>query len=422
MKRNRKGRLRRSALFALAAVTALPLMSCGGPPEGVVVKAKVAVIGQSEGIKFWEFVEQGAMDAAEELGYEVEYHNASDITDIAGQEQLIKDAITNGAEVIVVAPNDPTLLNDALVMAEEKNIPVLTIDADVTDMARRSAYIGTSNASAGAIAGRQAASLIENLDDRAAIIMHSDTATSALQRVGGFQGAFNGALNQRLAMEMRQKMEEQARQRAQQNAAEAQAAAEGAEGAPEGAQGAPEGAQGAPANAQGAPEGAQGPAAQQGPPADAQAGAQSSGTNFVSVVRNCNGNLSTAKALAKDILENNPEVKVIYTTNERSTVGVCEAIEEAGKVGEVHVIGFNSNDSEIYYINQDILAGTMVQNPYNMGYLGVYYAGKCLSSGNVPANIDTGAAFVTKDNLSEPEIQLLLDPASYASKGGNSNG
>jgi hypothetical protein len=45
-----------------------------------------------------------------------------------------------------------------------------------------------------------------------------------------------------------------------------------------------------------------------------------------------------------------------------------------------------------------------------MGYVGVRYAKKIISGDNCAARIDTGAVFVTADNINEDFIQLMMFP------------
>jgi ribose transport system substrate-binding protein len=120
--------------------------------------------------------------------------------------------------------------------------------------------------------------------------------------------------------------------------------------------------------------------------------------------------------MTMEMLEANPNIKVVYATNERSTLGVCEAVKDLGKAGEVKVIGFNSNNTELEYLKSGTLTGLVIQNPYNMGYLGVYYAGILISGKTAPHNVDTGATFINMENFNNDEIQLLLDPAGFIEK------
>ena len=123
-----------------------------------------------------------------------------------------------------------------------------------------------------------------------------------------------------------------------------------------------------------------------------------------------NGQREGTKELAAQMLKEHPNEKFIYATNENSTLGVCDAVQEAGRAGDVKVIGFNSNEAEIAYLEQNVLTGTMVQSPYNMGYLGVRYIDKIKTGEEIRSSYDTGSVFVTSSNLNDDVIQLWIHP------------
>jgi len=51
----------------------------------------------------------------------------------------------------------------------------------------------------------------------------------------------------------------------------------------------------------------------------------------------------------------------------------------------------------------------IVQNPYQMGYLGVKSVVMAIQGKPVEKKIDTGVAVVTKDKLDQPDIKALLN-------------
>ena len=121
-----------------------------------------------------------------------------------------------------------------------------------------------------------------------------------------------------------------------------------------------------------------------------------------------------ARAEAEKILAaKDCNVKCFFTTNTNTTLGVCEAIEAAGKQDEIYVIGFNADEKELAFLKNNVLDGTVVQNPYNMGYVGVRFAKKAINGENVPLTLDTGVTWVDQNNMNEEYIQLLLHPENY---------
>jgi ribose transport system substrate-binding protein len=111
------------------------------------------------------------------------------------------------------------------------------------------------------------------------------------------------------------------------------------------------------------------------------------------------GDKTKALNIATDFMTANPDLKGIYATNEGSTVGAGNAIQQAGKAGTVKFVGFDWSADTKALIEKGVLQATMVQNPYQMGYLGVQ-AAVDLVSGKALAKkeIDTGVTVATSAN------------------------
>jgi ribose transport system substrate-binding protein len=103
-------------------------------------------------------------------------------------------------------------------------------------------------------------------------------------------------------------------------------------------------------------------------------------------------------------------VQGIFTPNESSTAGMLLALQDIGKAGKVTFIGFDTSETFSEAMRNKQLHGIVVQNPFNMGYLGVKTMVESLQGIAVPKRIDTGVVMVTPDNLNAPEIQTLLHP------------
>ena len=56
------------------------------------------------------------------------------------------------------------------------------------------------------------------------------------------------------------------------------------------------------------------------------------------------------------------------------------------------------------------LHGIVVQNPFNMGYLGVKHDGRGLQGKAIEKRIDTGVTLMTPENLNAAEMQAILHP------------
>lgn len=119
----------------------------------------------------------------------------------------------------------------------------------------------------------------------------------------------------------------------------------------------------------------------------------------------------TAKRASENLLQTFGDVvQGIFTPNESSTAGMLLALEDIGKAGKISFVGFDSSQRFIDAINAGQLHGIVVQNPFNMGYLGVRTMVDSLLGKPVEKKIDTGVMLVTKENLESPEVNALLHP------------
>jgi ribose transport system substrate-binding protein len=119
----------------------------------------------------------------------------------------------------------------------------------------------------------------------------------------------------------------------------------------------------------------------------------------------------TAKRASENLLNTYADqVQGIFTPNESSTAGMLLALQDIGKAGKVSFVGFDSSQTFIDAINANQLHGIVVQNPFNMGYLGVRTMVDNLLGKPVSKQIDTGVMLVTKENMQSPEVQTLLHP------------
>ena len=120
----------------------------------------------------------------------------------------------------------------------------------------------------------------------------------------------------------------------------------------------------------------------------------------------CNGDSALAQEQAETFIRNNPDIKCIYATNEGCALGVAQAVQDK----DITVIGFDSSDDEIQYLEDGWIQGMMVQNPYNMGYLGVRNIYKAMQGKTLEEKIDTGITYVDRSNLQDEDIRWLLYP------------
>lgn len=119
----------------------------------------------------------------------------------------------------------------------------------------------------------------------------------------------------------------------------------------------------------------------------------------------------TAKRASENLLTSfGDDVQGIFTPNESSTAGMLLALQDMGKAGKIKFVGFDASDTFIEAMHANQLHGIVVQNPFNMGYLGVRTMVDSLRGKQVEKRIDTGVTMVTLENLNSPDLQSVLHP------------
>jgi ribose transport system substrate-binding protein len=105
----------------------------------------------------------------------------------------------------------------------------------------------------------------------------------------------------------------------------------------------------------------------------------------------------------------------IFAVNESSATGLLNALRSAGLNKQVHVVAFDISAPLRRAIEEDEVDGTIVQDPYRMGYLGVWYLVQYREGYDAASDgkkdVSTGEYLVTKDNIKTKEIEGLFTPA-----------
>src|SRR5438874_10333550 len=118
-----------------------------------------------------------------------------------------------------------------------------------------------------------------------------------------------------------------------------------------------------------------------------------------------------AKAASENLLNRfGDDVQGIFCPNESTTAGMLSALQDIGKAGKVLFVGFDTSQMFVDAMRAKQLHGIVVQNPFNMGYLGVRTLIESLKGKPVEKRIDTGVTVITPDNLDAKEMEALLHP------------
>ncbi|MBE6875759.1 MAG: hypothetical protein E7496_03395 [Ruminococcus sp.] len=376
----KKSRIVKAVVAGILAVSMMPLTGCGQSQSTDTETVDVAVIVKTMNSDYWNPVWKACDNLQEEFGDEVNIIRMGPEEEDAEQQiAVINQAISQKVDVIVLAACDPESENEALASATAAGIPIITIDSDVTYEGKAS-YVGTLNKNAGEGAARTAATLLNN-EGTIGIIYHG-SASTAIERRDGFINQLSGNV---------QKPQEMAAGASskQNNSlpAETETDADGniIEAETETAQTSDEFA--------------------------------SYANIKIAEVLDGESNWDVSKEQALKLIKED-HVDLIFATNRKGAWGACEAVSDLiadGTIqpGEVHIVGFdyfeNEGKSADMYLSQNILDATIIQNPYNMGYLGVSYAIDLAHGDPIPSLVDSGATTVTKDNINNDDVQFLIN-------------
>lgn len=104
----------------------------------------------------------------------------------------------------------------------------------------------------------------------------------------------------------------------------------------------------------------------------------------------------------------NPNLKGVYTLNTNNTQGAITGLAEAGRTGDVKLVGYDTSDPIIEGLRAGAVDGLIVQYPYGEGVLGVQSAVKLLNGETVDRQQTTPFVVATKDNVDDPTVQQYI--------------
>lgn len=366
MNKNKKRGIFRALAACTLSAALIVTSGCGASSKNKGKKIeKIAVITKQQ-LSFWDDVQKGAEDAGNELGYEIIYTVAQGDNDYSTQIDAINEAVKQNVKGIVIAPNSKTDLNAALEAAKAQGITIININSKA-DFEGIDSFVSASDTESGSVAARNAVKILKVTDPnlvnvgKVAIIGH--TADTAEPRIQGFTDTLTSQIIKNMEFDGTLTAEEEAAGVRSEDKI-----------------------------------------------ADQKKEATEKFQKGILQGDRC-AKREAAREEALKLLKNDGNgISVIFGTNTNTTLGICDAVSELGLGSNVVVVGFNSDPDEINYIRTGILDGTVIQNPYILGYVGVRYADKVIDGAKVPVELNTGSTFVTQSNINDDYVQLLLEP------------
>ena len=370
---------KRIMAVALAGVMALSLAACGGSAaktEGTTAAGttaaaqeekkteaaeqqadgeamKINVIAKGFQHQFWKAVEKGAMQAGKELNAEVSFQGPDNESAIAQQVEYLDAAIAQKPTAICLAALDTKACIGSIQNAMDKNIPIIGFDSGVPDAPEGAikANASTNNYEAGKLAAKETYALIKDKVEgatdvvRIGVVAQESNSQSIVERTKGFVEAMTELIGaDKVSVEGHDSLKN-----------------------------------------------------------------EKSGAKVIidvgipAEVKDADG-----AAVASAILEKS-DLIAIYGSNEFAANAIITANEGLDKIGEgkVVAVGFDAGSKQLQAIRDGLFAGSVTQDPVQIGYKAVELAVKA-AKGESVSDVDTGALWYNNDNMEDEKIAPCL--------------
>lgn len=144
----------------------------------------VAIVSKGFQHQFWQAVNQGAEQAAEDYDVRITFEGPETEAMVDRQVEMVQTALDRNPDALCLAALDTQALAPQLERAEEEDIPVIGFDSGVdSDIPVTTA--ATDNIAAAGAAADQMADLIGG-EGQVAVIVHDQTSQTGIDRRDGF--------------------------------------------------------------------------------------------------------------------------------------------------------------------------------------------------------------------------------------------
>jgi ribose transport system substrate-binding protein len=108
-----------------------------------------------------------------------------------------------------------------------------------------------------------------------------------------------------------------------------------------------------------------------------------------------------AASIIKAQLAKNPGLHGVFATNLFSAEGTANGVREAGKQGDVKIVGFDAGPAQVEQLEKGDVQALIAQKPADIGAQGIEQAVKALKGEETTPEIGTESVSITKANLAE---------------------
>src|SRR5215510_4455604 len=131
----------------------------------------------------------------------------------------------------------------------------------------------------------------------------------------------------------------------------------------------------------------------------------------ITVVGNrvANNEEAEGMSLTADMLTKDPDLVGLFADNAQMGTGAGASVAEQNIGDKFCLVAFDSDAGEVEHLKDGSIYALIIQDPYMMGFAGVWYGYAAAHGARLPKNVDTGVGTVTKANMDDPKFAGLLD-------------
>src|SRR6185312_2004321 len=147
-------------------------------------KPVIGVVPKGSNHVFWQTVHAGAVKAAIEEGYAIEWNAPAMEVDASRQIEIVDSMINRRVAGLALSPVDRTALVNVVERADREGIPVAIFDSGI-DTPHKITFIATDNLESGRIAARRMGELLDG-KGKVSVIGFEAGSASTMDRERGF--------------------------------------------------------------------------------------------------------------------------------------------------------------------------------------------------------------------------------------------
>lgn len=352
----------------------------------------ISVIGKLEGTPYWDQVKAGVQQAADDinkrLGYsgddkvKVLYNAPSDGEDIDEQVNILDEEMARYPDVIAIASIDEDASAVQFDLAIGNGISIVAFDSGNSYQGIQCTCM-TDNTEAAAAGADKLAAAIDG-GGEVALIVQDSVSANARERSEAFKAQMAEAhpevsVVETIYMDQLEGLKRQAAAEdlgvtAEQLAAWTEAVAAG-EGSSD--------------------------------DSDAEGGISGEEKTRLEDINSIADGMSDKEAVAY-YLEKHPDLAGCFGTNADALQLGVDVLKEMEKTDDVILMGFDAGKDLLDALEDGVIDGLAVQNPFGMGYATVVAAARTVLEIGNEAVVDTGYTWVDRDNMENESIQAML--------------